>query len=479
MSARYAATLPLVSLARSSSSPLRRVSSRPTVKRTYGARKSTLASKAPSSPLTSHRLSAHHDSSTSASPSLRRSPRRAVPSSDWSDALAEASSSPVPLVMSGEPSSSGGRMGEARDSTPPTSPEVSLKVAGPVARAAEPGGTGGGRASASKGDLRSFFQRASPRKRRRLSPPPPDNEHDASASMARSTSTGSSSSAASASSARFALSSFTSRSSSSSSTSSASTSKPVKLEQLYLDPFHTAGHATLSCATCSLSYARTPEDLAYHDRHHKKVVGGCDWTTSDELKGVTVLEDAVEWSKGKRGAKVLMVDYPMADANLRRRLKDVLETIDTELSSTSLTPEQLALSKLFLFVTPQRKVVACAVIQRIAAAYEVVQKDSAQDEAPENKNDLLRFGEDDGAIFCSPAPLPTLLGVQRIWTSTSSRRHGLASLLLNHVADKFVYGSPIPAERRRTEFAFSQPTGMGQKLAKAWTGTAGFRVFVD
>lgn len=211
-------------------------------------------------------------------------------------------------------------MGKTRKSTPPTSPEVSLKVAGSVARAAEPGGTGGGKASASKGDLRSFFQRTSPRKRRRLSPPPVDDEHDASASMARSTSTGSSSSAASVSSGRSALSSLTSRSSSSS-TSSTSIAKPVKLEQLYLDPFHTAGHATLSCATCSLSYARTPEDLAYHDRHHKKVVGGCDWTTSDDLKGVTVLEDAVEWSKGKRGAKVVMVDYPMADANLRRRVR--------------------------------------------------------------------------------------------------------------------------------------------------------------
>jgi len=179
------------------------------------------------------------------------------------------------------------------------------------------------------------------------------------------------------------------------------------------------------------------------------------------------------------------------------QLKDVLETIDTELSSTALTPEQLALSKVFLFVTPQRKVIAAAVVQRISEAFEVVVK-----EEDESSTGLLRFGDDDGAIFCScvassfidsseleltlipslarrSTPSPTLLGIQRIWTSTSSRRHGLASLLLDYAAAKFVYGSPIGPERRAVDFAFSQPTGKGQKLARAWTGTRAFKVFVD
>lgn len=222
-----------------------------------------------------------------------------------------------------------------------------------------------------------------------------------------------------------------------------------------------------------------------------------------------------------------MVDYPSTDATLRRKvsitpalvleprradelgdmqLKDVLETIDTELSSTALTPEQLALSKVFLFVTPQRKVIAAAVVQRISTAFQIVVEEGKpgkqvkEVEAKASK-DLLRFGEDEGAIFCScarsllscfpcqrrlihcyprrPTPLPTLLGIQRIWTSTSSRRHGLASLLLDFAAGRYVYGSPIPRERRAADFAFSQPTGKGQKLARAWTGTKGFKVFVD
>lgn len=97
------------------------------------------------------------------------------------------------------------------------------------------------------------------------------------------------------------------------------------------------------------------------------------------------------------------------------QLKDLLATIDTSLSATSLTPEQLAESKAFVFVTPQRKAVACALVQRIQHAFRVVPAPSTdqasaashvlsspaaarQDDAP-----LLKFdGDDDmGAVFCS------------------------------------------------------------------------------
>lgn len=97
------------------------------------------------------------------------------------------------------------------------------------------------------------------------------------------------------------------------------------------------------------------------------------------------------------------------------QLKDLLATIDTSLSATSLTSEQLAESKAFVFVTPQRKVIACALVQRIQHAYKVVQSPS-QDQTTSASNvlsspaatrqpaaPLLKFdGDDDmGAIFCS------------------------------------------------------------------------------
>ncbi|BGP15008.1 hypothetical protein JCM10213_002848 [Rhodosporidiobolus nylandii] len=447
---------------------------RPAVKRQYGSRKASgtpAGSAAVSSPSRSRRPTAATSSlPPTSSPHRFRSSRTAAPSSDWADAVAESFTQDNSMTSGG--GKRGGMQGITRETTP--EPEGRVLRGGKTTPAKPP-------APKPKGDLRSFFARTSPRKRRRLSSPVDDEDEDSDApSMARSSSYGSSASSSSR------LSSTTTVSSASSSSkppSFASSSKPQKLEQLYLDPFSTAGHATLSCPQCALSYARTPEDMAFHAKHHKKVVSGVDWTAADDGKGVSVLEDAVEWA-GKDGGKVVCVDYPVAEAATKRKLKDVLETIDTELSSTSLTPTQLAQSKVFLFVTPQRKVVAAAVIQRIKEAYEVVtsaadgvKREAAEEVEPERG--LLRFGEEEGAIFCSPIPLPTLLGVQRIWTSTSSRRAGLATLLLDHVAAKFVYGCAVPPERRKLDFAFSQPTGKGQKLAKAFTETDGFRVFVD
>ncbi|BGP23776.1 N-acetyltransferase [Rhodotorula toruloides] len=417
--------------------------SRPTVKRQYGARKTAGESEKPTttSPTSILRSSASSSSAYGLSPPRKSLRLLSNAGDDWTAAVAETFSSPM---MSGEEESSGSKTRRTREkSTPPTTPVMEEKGGGRILRERKTPT----KPPTLKGDLRSFFKRTSPRKRQRLFSP--TDGSDSAGSFTSSSSTSSSRTA------------FTSISSTSSSSSSG---KPAKYEQLYLDPFHTAGHATLSCTTCALSYARTPEDIAFHAKHHKKVVSGCDWIASDDANGCTVVEEAVDWG-AKHGGKVVM-------------LKDILETVDTELSSTSLTPEQLTESKFFLFVTPQRKVIACAVVQRIKCAHQIVQTE-AKDEAGDEKKDLLRFGEDQGAIFCSPTPSPTLLGVQRIWTSTSARRHGLASLLLDHVAAKYIYGSPIPRVRRVEDFAFSQPTGKGQKLATAWTGSGRFKVFVD
>ncbi|GAA5911437.1 hypothetical protein JCM5296_004734 [Sporobolomyces johnsonii] len=445
---------------------------RPQVKRQYGSRKAAAATPAfgdPSTPASSRTRPSIHSPSTS-------------------------SSSPARLRHS--------RQGEGKDKerifTPPTSPgpsqekeeergmeEVEHEHPRRVLRERK----SPAKAKALAGDLRSFFARASPRKKRRLSLASdeegdiqtPPNKVAATSRRSSPSSSSRTSVAPSFSASISTCSTSTTAISSSSSSRSTSTKGKTKLEQLYLDPFETAGHATLSCAVCALSYARTPDDMSFHAKHHKKVVSGCDWAVSDEAKGVTVVDEAVEWD-GKEGGKVLMVDYPTAEASVKRKLRDVLDTIDTELSSTSLTPSQLAESKLFLFVTPQRKIVACAVVQRIGAAYQVVcsAKEAREGEdGAKPSTDLLRFGEDQGAIFCSPTPLPTLLGVQRIWTSTSSRRHGLATLLLNQMASRYIYGFPISHERRSVDVAFSQPTGKGQELARRWTGTQAFKVFVD
>lgn len=59
--------------------------------------------------------------------------------------------------------------------------------------------------------------------------------------------------------------------------------------------------------------------MAFHAKHHKKVVNGCDWLSSDDITGVTVVDAAAEWGK-QRGGKILMVDYPVAEATVRRKV---------------------------------------------------------------------------------------------------------------------------------------------------------------
>jgi len=91
-----------------------------------------------------------------------------------------------------------------------------------------------------------------------------------------------------------------------------------------------------------------------------------------------------------------------------------METIDTELSSTNLTEDQLCQSKLFLFVNGRngKKVIACAVVQRIQEAFKVVvttptkatMNQKKEEEEKEKVEGLIKFGEeeeDSGAIFCS------------------------------------------------------------------------------
>lgn len=341
----------------------------------------------------------------------------AVPTSSSSEADKLSSTPPTsPRPSSILPSNSSFK-GKARERAPfkaspdgPSSHERPLAAVPPLRRAKP------------SSDLRSFFTKMSPpRKKARMDPEQENVPPRASASGIKPKTTLFGNEKASTRPPVSSTSSFVPAL-----TKSRPKPKPAKLEQLYLDPFSTPGHSTVSCAVCALSYSRTTEDMAFHDKHHKKVVGGCDWIGSDSAtKGVVVLDDNVEWAKGKEGGRILMVDA-LAEGAIGRRVRaaasrkvtrarlicinavqvrDILETIDTELSSTSLSAEQAVDCKLFLFVTSQRKVVACAVVQRIHEAYEVVLTPRSEATCP-----LIRFGEeDDGAIFCSS--VSRLMGV--------------------------------------------------------------------
>lgn len=344
-------------------------------------------------------------------------------------------------------------------------------------------------------DLRSFFGKVSPRKRALAESDEEGTQKSVARVGRRKVSSGSTSSA--------------------DSKPKLATKPAKKMEQLFLDPFDTMGHATLSCAVCAMSYARTPEDMELHTKHHKKVVGGCDWVLGD-AKGVTVLDEGVDWNENQ-GGKIVMVDAGAGGLVGKRvrlfarsRGSQVADPLCARRSRTS-SPQSTPSSPQPSSPPPNWSNASSSSSSPLSARSSPAPSSSASSaptassaprpsprpnprptssrptsSALESKK-ALSFARTSShcsrvaalTTFRSPDPLPTLLGVHRIWTSSSHRNAGLATLLLDAAAQRFIYGCPIPKQRRALDVAFSQPTGAGMALARSWTGTDAFRVFVE
>ena len=78
------------------------------------------------------------------------------------------------------------------------------------------------------------------------------------------------------------------------------------------------------------------------------------------------------------------------------------------------------------------------------------------------------------SLYCSPEPLPTPLGIPRMFVSSSYRRLGIASRLLTAAAENFIHG--ITLDPAKGEVAFTQPTASGKALMEKWGGK-GARVY--
>jgi len=78
------------------------------------------------------------------------------------------------------------------------------------------------------------------------------------------------------------------------------------------------------------------------------------------------------------------------------------------------------------------------------------------------------------SLYCSPEPLPTPLGIPRMFVSSSYRRLGIASRLLTAAAENFIHG--ITLDPAKGEVAFTQPTTSGKALMEKW-GKKGARVY--
>lgn len=151
------------------------------------------------------------------------------------------------------------------------------------------------------------------------------------------------------------------------------------------------------------------------------------------------------------------------------QLSSVLKIINTTLSAPSLEPKVVQMSKVYLFLLPttpasnKENIIGCVVAQRIETAMAVV--------SDTNTKDLI---EVDTSVFCHPEPLPTPMGIARVFVAKANRRQGVASRLLAEAARTFVQGCAL--DPKRGEVAFTQTTGDGLALMKGWGGE-GMRIY--
>ncbi|KAF9265734.1 hypothetical protein L218DRAFT_859156 [Marasmius fiardii PR-910] len=239
------------------------------------------------------------------------------------------------------------------------------------------------------------------------------------------------------------------------------------------------------CSLCDMSYTKgVEEDEALHRAHCSKAKKSMEWGREEEKEEVLEVESMVLLKGGKKGRIVCV----RADATgkLGAKLTALYKTMDTVLSAPSLSASILRKSKMYLFLLPantktsstKERIAGCIIAQQITTAMEVAPlTDSTGCDNDGNKADtrpdLVKIDSCSG-LFCYPTPLPTSLGIPRIFVPPTDRRKGIASKLLSAVTRTFVHGCEL--DPKQGHVAFSQTTGDGLALMREWGG-GGVRVY--
>ncbi|KAI5814836.1 hypothetical protein BZA77DRAFT_388890 [Pyronema omphalodes] len=197
--------------------------------------------------------------------------------------------------------------------------------------------------------------------------------------------------------------------------------KPApKLTQMTLD----LGQSTLlTCAVCSMSYSPSVDSLL-HTRFHNGV-----------SKGISALSS---WTDP------IVTITSSSPAAWKKKAKEVMEVVDTELSAASIPEKILWIKggryKLFLGVEAGM-VVAALLAERIEEGFLAV---------------------DNGVRWRGKRK--ALVGVCRVWVARGKRGLGWGKRLIEEARKGLVYGMVV----QRDMVAFSQLTESGAALARAW-----------
>jgi N-acetyltransferase len=166
----------------------------------------------------------------------------------------------------------------------------------------------------------------------------------------------------------------------------------------------------------------------------------------------------------------------------RPQLAHLLETITLALASPPLTESILKSSKAYFFLLPmpsnphREKIVGCVIAQRISTAMAIatpeptisvdVQDSHTNFKLSRSRTQSLVAVDASSGLFCHPTPLPTPLGITRLFVSSAHRRQGIATQLLSAAAATFIHACPL--DPTKGQVAFTQPTEGGSAVMEKW-----------
>lgn len=264
------------------------------------------------------------------------------------------------------------------------------------------------------------------------------------------------------------------------------------------------------CKTCGMEYIPSnTEDASLHRKFHAQNVGGVDLDKAFVKK----MEEStyVHW-RGNSGDLIIMLERGGTTIPAMRRTQTVLDVVRSELGAVEITHDMLYSGcyielpfpgpqdqrevmgqsgngpqynryKVYLYLRGAKCVGAC-LAERINKAYKVVDPDQQEtaveaagvtERGKQVSQHILEWSTDKPICISNVAD-PAWLGISRIWTSSSARRGGVATTLLEVTRKTFRRGVFTPQDL----MAFSQPTESGARLARNWFGKQyGWHVYTD